>query len=145
MKILFNFLNIILIFFSLSCSVINKTNKKEKLQFGKNKYGISFLNEDYKRQIIFNGNESSEYRFNLADSIVIFITDSKSASPLISRFLQPKDYLRLIDEDNLKYSFSENGNIFLLEKKENIIIGYINASKDNKEKLEKILLTFKKL
>lgn len=145
MKILFNFLNIILIFFSLSCSVINKTNKKEKLQFGKNKYEISFLNEDYKRQIIFNGNESSEYRFNLADSTVIFITDSKSASPLISRFLQPKDYLRLIDEDNLKYSFSENDNIFLLEKKENIIIGYINASKDNKEKLEKILLTFKKL
>ena len=145
MKILFNFLNIILIFFILSCSVFNKTNKKEKLQFGKNKYEISFLNEDYKRQIIFNGNESSEYRFNLADSTVIFVTDSKSASPLISRFLQSKDYLRLIDEDNLKYSFSENENIFLLEKKENIIIGYINASKDNKEKLEKILLTFKKL
>jgi|GEM_PF-3917693 len=145
MKNIFNFLMIILIFFSLSCSVINKPHKKEKLQFGKNKYEISFLNKDYKRQIIFNGNESSEYRFNLADSIVVFITDSKSASPLISRFLQPKDYLRFIDEDDLKYSFSENNNIFLLEKNGNIIIGYINVPKDNKEELENILLTFKKL
>ena len=136
---------IILISFSFSCCIGIKTLRKEKLQFGKNKYEIYFSYKNYKKQVIFNGNVSSEYRFNIADSIVVFITENKSATPLINRFLQPRDYLRFIDEDNLKYEFTENNHVFCLEKKENIIIGYINVPKDNKDEFENILLTFKKL
>lgn len=144
MKPIFKYIVIIVGALCLSCSASKEISKKENLQFGNNKYEILLPKKAYKKEVIDNGGESSEIRFVFPDSTIIFFTDNKSATPLVSKFLTPNDYLKFIDEENLKYEFAENESLFFLEKRGSLFMGFANMPKMSKSKYYKILLSVKK-
>lgn len=144
MKLILKYTVIIVIMIFLSCSTNKENFKKETFKLGYNTYEIILPRENYTEKLIDNGGESIEIRIVFSDSTIIFITNSKSATPLVNKFLTPSDYLKFIDEENLKYEFTENGSLHFLEKRGNIFIGYVNVQKISKPKYDSILSSIKK-
>lgn len=141
MKAIFKYTGIILSMFLLSCSAGKGVSKNEAFNIGNNTYKIVLPKENYKKQVIDNGGESIEIRFIFSDSISLFFTDNKSSTELVSKFLKPNDYLKFIDNDYLKFEFSENESLFFLEKRGDLFMGYANVPKVNKQKFDHILST----
>ncbi len=139
-----NFLILFLLVFS-SCCITKNRNYKEQLKLGKQFYSVELQTNKHKKTVIENGLVSKEYRFNYENSSIVFFTNDKSGSGLFFKFLQQKDYLILIDEDNPKYIFYEKDKVFYMIKNKGIIYGYVNVDINQKEYFDKIITSLKKL
>jgi hypothetical protein len=132
------------LFCCVSCSIL-KQESYFKLEFGNSKFKIELPNDLLKKEIIFNGTSSKEYRFTRKDSSTVFVTDSKNGSALIHSFLERKDFIILLDEENVKYEFKENQRLFYMRKINGMFIGFANVIKNDEDYFNSILASFKKL
>lgn len=131
--------------FTVSCGSVRTIKFKDGGRGQRVKY-LMDVPKGYELYIVTDGHER-ELRFVYPDSSVIYITNDDKSGGAINT-MKSKEYgegiyLKILSSDTLDISGNDTGKYWREQKKDKVVIGYINARPSLKEKYDKVLTTLR--